>query len=72
MVRTDLKKAIIDWLFEHENSWQRRIVCYDTFKTYIYDSLGNYLIGGKDVYDFIAMADDLIFNTDNITIKKIH
>lgn len=61
MVHPALKKVIIDWLFDHPNVWNRKNVCTDTFRAYVYDSAGNYLIGGKDVYEFIGAAEELIY-----------
>lgn len=56
-----LKKAIIDWLFDNENAYQRINACTEYFKAYIYDSNGNYLIGGEEVNNFIINADKLIY-----------
>ena len=57
----DLKKAIIEWLLENENKWQRLNACIDEFRYYIYNDEGNYLIGGEDVSNFIEEADDLLY-----------
>lgn len=57
----ELKAAILNWLLENENQWQRVNACTDNFRAYIYDAAGNYLIGGKAVSDFIAQADALIY-----------
>ena len=57
----ELKKAIIDWLFDNPNAWQRVLACIDYFRPYIYNSEGNYLIGGEEVSDFISSADKLIY-----------
>ena len=56
----ELKKAIIDWLFENKNAWQRTNACREYFRPYIYNSDGNYLIGGEEVSEFITSADKLI------------
>lgn len=61
MMYKELKKAIIDWLLEHENIWQRVNSCRDAFKEYIYNSQGNYLIGGETVSNFITAADKLLY-----------
>lgn len=57
----ELKKAIIEWLLENENQWQRVNSCIEKFRNYIYDSEGNFLIGGETVHDFIVAADKLIY-----------
>lgn len=57
----ELKEAIIKWLFENENEWQRINACHKAFKAYIYDAEGNYLIGGKTVSEFIGQANKLIY-----------
>lgn len=57
----ELMKAIIDWLFENKDVWQRTNACTEAFRAYIYDADGNYLIGGKNVAEFIKKADKLIF-----------
>ena len=36
----ELKKAIIDWLFENKNAWQRTNTCREYFRQYIYNSDG--------------------------------
>lgn len=57
----ELKKEIIDYLYENENLWQRVNVCREEFKEYIYDRNGNYLIGGEVVSNFIELADKLLY-----------
>lgn len=57
----ELKKEIIDYLYENENLWQRVNVCREEFKEYIYDRNGNYLIGGEMVSNFIELADKLLY-----------
>ena len=57
----ELKKAIIDWLFENKNAWQRTNACREYFRPYIYNSDGNFLIGGEEVSEFITSADKLIY-----------
>ena len=58
----ELKKEIIKWLLENENKWQRLNSCKEEFRNYIYDDEGNFLIGGKDVSDFVREANNLIYN----------
>ena len=57
----DLKRAIIHWLLDNENMWQRVNACKEEFRAYIYDAEGNYLIGGKDVAEFIVHADNVLY-----------
>ena len=57
----ELKKAIVDWLFDNYNAWQRVNACRDAFRQYIYDSNGDYIIGGKDVSNFISKIDRALF-----------
>lgn len=58
----ELKQAVIEWLLENENQWQRVNACRKNFRSYIYDTEGNYLIGGEIVNDFISEADKLIYS----------
>lgn len=58
----ELKQAIINWLFDHANEWQRVNECTKAFRAYIYDEKGGYLIGGKEVAEFISNADKLLFD----------
>ena len=57
----ELKLAIIEWLVENENVWNRTNLCVEKFRPYKYHSEGEYLIGGKIVYNFIIKAEDLLF-----------
>jgi len=57
----ELKAAILQWLLEHENEWQRTNKCREVFRAYIYDEKGNHLIGGEIVSEFITNADKLIY-----------
>lgn len=57
----ELKKAIILWLFENPNAWQRTNAARDHFRQYIYDENGGYIIGGETVSDFISAADHLLY-----------
>lgn len=62
---TELKKAIINWLLDHENEWQRLNACTAHFRRYIFDEDGEYIIGGEAVSDFIKRADELLFGGTN-------
>lgn len=57
----ELKKEIVNYLFENENRWQRVNSCREEFKEYIYNRNGNYLIGGEIVSNFIELADKLLY-----------
>ena len=57
----ELKKAIVAWLFDNENRWQRVNECREEFRPYIYTPEGEYLIGGEEVSDFISKANYLIY-----------
>jgi hypothetical protein len=57
----ELKKAIINWMFDNSKEFQLINATAERFRSYIYDDKGNYLIGGKDIMEFIRNADKLIF-----------
>lgn len=59
---TQLKKVIIESIFENENEFQIVNYIKENFRAYIYDSKGGYLIGGEKVAEFINKAIDLIIN----------
>lgn len=59
-MKKELKKAIIDFIFEKEKEFQLHNATIEKFRLYIYDSNGNYLIGGEDVANFISMAIKLL------------
>lgn len=56
----ELKKAIIEFVFENEKDFQILNKTSNKFKPYIYDSSGAYLIGGEQVYNFIKDAVKLL------------
>lgn len=56
----ELKKQIIEWIFDNASAWQRLNSCVDAFRAYIYDGAGNHLIGGETVYKFIKTVDEII------------
>lgn len=58
----ELKAAILKWLLENENEWQRVNACTEAFREYIYNKNGKYLIGGEAVAEFIRAADKLIYS----------
>lgn len=61
MMYKELKVLIINWLLDHEHEWQRLTECKKAFRPYIYDTEGNYLIGGENVANFIEEADALLY-----------
>ena len=61
MMYLELKQAIINWLIDNKNAWQRVNACHDAFRQYIYDDAGNYIIGGKVVSEFIRDDDKLLY-----------
>jgi len=59
-MRTQLKKAIIEFIFENEKEFQITNHTTNHFRAYIYDEKGEYLIGGEEVAEFIKQAIKLI------------
>lgn len=59
-MKTELKKAIVDFIFENEKEFQINNAVTQKFRPYIYDPDGNFLIGGDEVYEFIKDAIKLI------------
>lgn len=49
-------------MFENEKVFNRVNCCMDAFRAYIFDANGNYLIGGKEVAEFISKANKLLFD----------
>lgn len=70
MIYMELKQEIIKWLMENPNEWQRTNACKEAFREYIYNSEGNYLIGGENVSNFITAAEKLIYG-DNKMVEKL-
>jgi hypothetical protein len=60
MINTQLKKAIIDYIIENYNLFGRLRHTIDKFNRYIFDENGDYLIGGKEVIEWIESIDKLI------------
>ena len=56
----ELKKAIVDYMFNNATDCQLVNTTKDKFRAYIYDAEGEYLIGGETVGDFIREAVKLI------------
>lgn len=59
-INLELKKAIFDYLVEHKDTRNRLNFVREHFREYIYNSEGNYLIWGKEIYEFIKELDKLI------------
>ena len=57
-INVNLRIEIVKWFTENINRWQRVISCMDAFRAYIYDADGNYLIGGKDITEFIKYINE--------------
>lgn len=62
MMYLKLKERIIDWLIEHEGTWQLVTVCKEEFRQYIYDENGAFIIGGENVSNFINDAYKLLYS----------
>jgi hypothetical protein len=45
---------------DNRNAWQRVNACTKEFRAYIYNSEGNYLIGGREVAEFIDAAAKIL------------
>jgi len=59
-MQTELKQAVIQFIFDNLNEYQLVNAAIANFRPYIYDSAGAYLIGGKEVAAFISNAAKLI------------
>lgn len=70
MMYMELKQEIIKWLMENPNTWNRHNACTEAFREYIFNSEGNYLIGGENVSNFITAAEKLIYG-DNKMVEKL-
>lgn len=53
-METELKDAIIKKVQENKDEFQLVNFIIDSFREYIYNKDGNYLIGGEEVYQFIS------------------
>lgn len=59
-MNNELKKAIIEYIFDNLKYMNLVNQTIDHFKAYVYNAEGNYLIGGQGVSDFIKDAIKLI------------
>lgn len=57
----ELKRAIINWLLDNENRWQRVNSCKEEFRQYIYTADGHYCIGGEEVGNFVSNMNKAIY-----------
>lgn len=60
MINTELKQAIINYIFENYNLFDRLNNTTNKFKNYIYDENWNYLIWWKEIIDWIENIHKLI------------
>ena len=65
-----LKRAIFEWLYNHENTWLRLNECVKAFRKYIYTDDGEFddLAGGRKVYEYIKQCDALLYGADDIDL----
>jgi len=57
-----IKKQIINYIFENQDEFQLTNATINNFREYIYNKEGNYLTGGELIANFIRKAIDLIIN----------
>ena len=56
----ELKKAIVNFIFDNSNEFQIINATKNNFRLYIYNDQGNFLIGGEQVSEFISEAIKLL------------
>ena len=61
-MKTELKKAIVNFIFDNEKNFQLHNATTDKFRPYIFDATGNYLIGGKAVSIFVGEIIKILKN----------
>jgi hypothetical protein len=59
-MNTELKKAIVNFMFDNSKDFQLINNTNKEFRAYIYDGKGSYLIGGENVANFIKETEKLI------------
>ena len=59
-MNTELKRAIVNFIIDNEKEFQIHNETMVKFRTYIYDTEGEHLIGGDEVYNFISDAIKLL------------
>lgn len=60
MINIELKQAIINYIFENYNLFNRLNNTTHKFKNYIFDENWNYLIWWKDIIEWIEKIDKMI------------
>lgn len=60
-----LKEKIIKYIFDNKDQFQLVNTTITHFREYIYNSKGEYLIGGELIAQFIKKAIDLIIKTNH-------
>lgn len=60
MINLQLKQAIINYIFENYNLFNRLNNTIHNFKNYIYNENWNYLIGWKEIIEWIEKIDKMI------------
>lgn len=53
----ELKKAIVNYMFDNANQFQLVNSTKSEFRQYIYTPEGAYIIGGEEVGEFINLVD---------------
>jgi len=61
-MKTELKKAIVNFIFDNEKNFQLHNATTEKFRPYIYDATGNYLIGGEEVSIFVGEIIKILKN----------
>lgn len=59
-MKKELKQAIVNFIFDNEKEFQLYTATQKKFRDYIFDSAGEYLIGGNEVSTFINETIDLL------------
>ena len=59
-MNTELKKEIVNWIFENEKEFQITNRCTQHFRQAIYTEEGEYYLNGEEVYKFILNAIKLL------------
>jgi hypothetical protein len=57
---TELKKAIVDYIIDNLTEFSLHNSTTNKFRAYIFDSEGEYLIGGERVSEFIDKSIKLL------------